>query len=69
MLSLVLAIALNPARLFFLAIIVPVILLFLVVYGLFSGWAYKRTGYPPVGAAAVALAFAWAIAATFPVVG
>jgi pimeloyl-ACP methyl ester carboxylesterase len=68
-LSLVLAIALNPARLFFLVIIVPVILLFLAVYGLFSGWTYRRTGHPLVGAAAVALAFAWAIAATFPVVG
>lgn len=68
-LSLVLAIGLNPARLFFLVIIVPVILLFLVVYGLFSGWAYRRTGHPLVGAVAVALAFAWAIAATFPVVG
>jgi len=67
-LSLVLAIALNPARLFFLVIIVPVILLFLIVYGLFSGWAYRRTRHPLVGAAAVALAFAWAIAATFPVV-
>ena len=69
MASLVLAIALNPPRLFFLIIIVPVILLFLVVYGLFSGWAYRRTGQPLVGAVAVALAFAWAIAATFPVVG
>ncbi len=68
-LSLVFAIALNPARLFFLVIIVPVILVFLLVYGLFSGWAYRRTGHPLVGAAAVALAFAWAIAATFPVVG
>ncbi len=67
-LSLVLAIALNPPRLFFLIIIVPVILLFLVVYGLFSGWAYRRTGHPMVGAVATALAFAWAIAATFPVV-
>jgi len=68
-LSLVLAITLNPPRLFFLIIIVPVILLFLVVYGLFSGWAYRRTGHPLVGAVAIALAFAWAIAATFPVVG
>ena len=67
--SLVLAIALNPPRLFFLIIIVPVILLFLVVYGLFSGWAYRRTGHPLVGAVAIALAFAWAITATFPVVG
>jgi len=68
-LSLVLAIVLNPPRLFFLIIIVPVILLFLMVYGLFSGWAYRRTGHPLVGAVAIALAFAWAIAATFPVVG
>ncbi len=68
-LSLVFAIALNPPRLFFLIIIVPVILVFLAVYELFSGWAYRRTGHPMVGAVAVALAFAWAIAATFPVVG
>ena len=67
-LSLVLAIALNPARLFFLIIIVPVILLFLIVYGLFSSWAYRRTRQPMAGAAAVALAFAWAIAAVFPVI-
>ena len=66
--SLALAIALNPPRLFFLVIILPVILVFLVVYGLFSTWAYRRTGHPLVGAAAVALAFAWAIAAVFPVV-
>ena len=69
LLSLVLAIALNPGRLFFLAIIVPVILAFLVVYGLFSLWAYRRTWQPMVGALATALAFAWAIAAVFPVVG
>ena len=69
LLSLVLAIALNPARLFFLIIIVPVILLFLIVYGLFSGWAYRRSWQPMAGALAVALAFAWAIAAVFPVVG
>lgn len=68
-LSLVLAIALNPPRLFFLIIIVPVILLFLVVYGLFSGWTYRRTRHPLVAAVAIALAFSWAIAATFPVVG
>ncbi len=68
-LSLVLAIALNPPRLFFLIIIVPVILLFLVVYGLFSTWAYRQTRHSLVGAVATALAFAWAIAATFPVVG
>ena len=44
------------------------ILLFLIIYGLFSTWAYRRTWHPLVGALANALAFAWAIAVTFPVV-
>ena len=68
LLSLTLAVMLNLPRLFFLIIIVPMILLFLVVYGLFSTWAYRRTWHPLVGALANALAFAWAIAVTFPVV-
>jgi hypothetical protein len=69
LLSLVLAIALNPQRLFFLAIIVPAILLLFVVYGLFSRWACRRTGHPAVAAVANALAFGWFIAVTFPLVG
>lgn len=68
LLSLALAIELNLPRLFFLIIIVPVILAFFVVYGLFSTWAYRRTRHPLVGALANALAFAWAIAVTFPLV-
>jgi pimeloyl-ACP methyl ester carboxylesterase len=67
--SLVLAVTLNLQRLFFLIIIVPVILIFFVVYGLFSTWAFRRTQNPLVGAFANAMAFAWAIAVTFPVVG
>jgi dienelactone hydrolase len=68
LLSLVLAIALNPGRLFFLAIIVPAILLLFVIYGLFSRWAYRRTGHPAVAATANALAFGCFIAVTFPLV-
>lgn len=68
LLSLVLAIALNPQRLFFLAIIVPAILLLFVVYGLFSRWAGRRTGHPAVGATANAIAFGSFIAVTFPLV-
>ncbi len=64
--SLAIAVALDFERLFFLIIIVPVIVLFFLVYGLFSGWAYRRTGHPFVGGIANALAFAWAIAVTFP---
>lgn len=66
--SLVFAIGLNLQKLFFLIIIVPAILAFFLVYGLFSRWAYRATGSPLVGAIANAVAFAWAIAVTFPVV-
>jgi hypothetical protein len=64
--SLGIALALDFERLFFLLIIVPVIVLFFLVYGLFSTWAYRRTGHPFVGGIANAVAFAWAIAVTFP---
>jgi pimeloyl-ACP methyl ester carboxylesterase len=64
--SLGLAVALDFERLFFLVIIVPVIVLFFVVYGLFSGWSYRATGHPFVAALANAAAFGWAIGVTFP---
>jgi dienelactone hydrolase len=69
LLSLVLAIALNPYKLFFLAIIVPAVLLLFVVYGLFSRWSFRRTGHPAVAAVANTLAFACFIAVSFPRVG
>lgn len=65
-LSLGLAVALDFQRLFFLLIIVPVIVLFFLVYGLFSSWVYRRTGHPFTAGIANAFAFAWAIAVTFP---
>jgi len=68
LLSLVLAIGLNLNKLFFLVIIVPAILAFFVVYGLISSWVYRRTNHPLVGALANAVAFAWAIVVTFPLV-
>ncbi len=68
LLSFVAAIALNPPRLFFLIIILPVMALFLGLYGLFSVWVTRRTGQPWIGAVATAVAFAWSIAATFPIV-
>ena len=64
-----LAVALDPGRLFFLIIIVPAMLSFFLVYGLCSSWAYRRTQHPLTGALANAAAFAWAIGVTFPVVG
>jgi pimeloyl-ACP methyl ester carboxylesterase len=67
--SLIIAIALNLEKLFFLIIIVPVILLLFLIYGIFSSWVYRRTGNPLVAAAANAFVFAWFIAVTFPIVG
>ena len=64
--SLAIAVAADLERLFFLIIIVPVIVLFFLVYGLFSRWSYQRTGQPFVAGFANAIAFAWAIGVTFP---
>ena len=66
LLSLALAVALDFKRLFFLIIVVPVIIVFFAVYGTFSAWAYRRTGHPFVAGLASAIAFAWAIGVTFP---
>ena len=60
------AVALNFERLFFLIIIIPAMLVFLTIYGLFSRWVYRRTGHPLAAGAGNALALAWAIAVTFP---
>ena len=64
--SLAIAVALDFERLFFLVIIIPVIVLFFVVHGLFSAWVNRRTGHPWVAGIANALVFAWAIGVTFP---
>jgi pimeloyl-ACP methyl ester carboxylesterase len=64
--SLALAIGLDLEGLFFLIILMPVILLFFAIYGLFAHWVTRRTGHPLVAAIANGIALAWAIAVTFP---
>ena len=64
--SLAIAVALDPERLLFLIIIVPVIALYFLVYGLLSRWIYAASGHPFVAGVANAVAFAWAIGVTFP---
>ena len=66
--SLGVAVALDFERLFFLILIVPIIALFFIVHGLFSGWTYRRVNHPAVAGIANAIAFAWAITVTFPLV-
>lgn len=65
-LSLAIAVALDFERLFFLIIIVPIIALYFVIYGVFSRWSYRATGHPVPGAVASAIAFAWGMTVTFP---
>jgi hypothetical protein len=53
-------------RNFFLIIIIPAIVAFFMVFGVFGSWAYRRTAHPLVGGIANAISFAWAIGVTFP---
>lgn len=64
-LSLVLALILDPS-LFFLVIVTPLFILYFMVYGPFSRRVYQRTGVIMIGAVANAFIFAWIIAAIFP---
>jgi len=64
--SLVLAVLLQRNELFFLIIIIPAILALFIVYGLFSGWIYRRTGHPWIAALTNSIAFAAAITVSFP---
>jgi hypothetical protein len=66
LLSLGLAVALDLERLFFLIILAPALVLFFLVFGLFSGWTYRATGHPAAGALANAAIFAVGVASTFP---
>ncbi len=66
LLSLGAAVALDFERLFFLLIIIPVIVLFFLVFGLIGGWIGRRTG--SVGAVGIGagVILAWALGVTFP---
>lgn len=65
--SLGFALALDPPRLFFLILILPVMLLFFAIFGAFSRWSFGATGTAAPAALANAVLFAWAIAVTFPI--
>ncbi|MEM1382678.1 MAG: alpha/beta fold hydrolase [Pseudomonadota bacterium] len=69
LLSLAIAVVLDLRALFFLIMIVPLMLIFFVIYGLFSRWANRSTRHPFAGGLANAVAFAYAIAVTFPLLG
>ncbi|MFO7757140.1 MAG: alpha/beta fold hydrolase [Roseovarius sp.] len=63
--SLALAVLLDTERLFFLAMIAPVVLLFFLVYGLMGRWVAARAGAASAGIA-LGLILAWALGVSFP---
>ncbi len=63
--SLGIAIALDFDRLFFLALIAPIILLFFLIFGVMGRWSAERGG-PLASGLALGLILAWALGVTFP---
>ncbi|PLL13704.1 alpha/beta hydrolase [Tabrizicola sp. TH137] len=64
--SLLIAVALNFDRLMFLLMILPIILLFFLIFGTMSGWIGRRTGRPAIAGVGFGLMLAWALGVTFP---
>lgn len=69
LMSLGLAVALDFERLFFLVIILPVILLFFLLFGMAGGWVGRATWRPAAGGIGLGLFLAWALGVTFPLFG
>ncbi len=63
--SLGLAVALDFEGLFFLVIILPVIVLYYLVYGSMGGWVGRRAG-PVAAGLGLGLCLAWALGVSFP---
>ena len=66
LLSLGIAVLLDPERLFFLILVLPVILLFFLTFGLIGGWVGRRTGSAFAMGIGLGIILAWALAASFP---
>ncbi len=65
MCSLGIAAAIDPERLVFLLLILPVLILFYLVHGLMGRWVAQRCG-PLAAGIALGLSLAWAIGVSFP---
>ena len=64
--SLGVAVALDFEGLFFLIIILPIILLFFLLFGTMGGWVGRRTALPVGGGVGLGLVLAWALGVSFP---
>ncbi len=63
--SLAIAVALDFEGLFFVVLILPIILLFFLIYGTMGGWVGRRAG-PVAQGLGLGLCLAWAIGVSFP---
>lgn len=63
--SLAAAASLDPERLLFLVLILPVLLLFLLVHGQMGRWVAQRSG-PVTAGIGLGVCLAWALGVTFP---
>jgi dienelactone hydrolase len=64
--SLGIAVFLDLERLFFLLIILPVILLFFLLFGTAGGWIGRQSHRPAAAGLGLGLFLAWALGVTFP---
>ncbi len=64
--SLAAAVALDFERLFFLIMIIPIILLYFILFGLMGGWVGRRTHSPGATGLALGLILAWSLGVSFP---
>lgn len=62
--SLGVAVALDMERLFFVLLIIPVVVVFFIIFGLMGGWVGRRTLSP--SASGIGLILAWALGVSFP---
>ncbi|NBB96596.1 MAG: alpha/beta hydrolase [Alphaproteobacteria bacterium] len=60
------AVALDFEGLFFLVIIMPVIVLFFLLFGTMGGWVGRRTGLPAAAGIGLGLVLAWSLGVSFP---
>ncbi len=64
--SLGIAVLFDFERLFFLLIIIPVMILFFVIFGTMGGWVARRTMSPVAAGIGLGLILAWSLGVSFP---
>jgi dienelactone hydrolase len=66
LISLCIAVALDFDGLLFLLIILPVIVLFFLIFGTMAGWVGRRTGLPAAAGLGLGIVLAWSLGVSFP---